>query len=132
MTTAEQTEAVNGVRVIIADDSTANLLVLKTMLKRMGIEANTAANGAEAVALAEEETPMLILMDINMPTMNGIEAAMVIRKNHPDARIPIVAVTAYPDSRQQSDYKLADFDTLIAKPVNMAVLKRLVSDYVDS
>lgn len=120
----------NGIRIIVADDSATNLMVLKGMLKKMGFVPDMAKNGVEAVALADGKQPTLILMDINMPQMDGIEAAILIRKNHPDARIPIIAVTAYPDSRHQTDYKLAAFDTLIAKPVNLDTLRRVVTEYL--
>ncbi|SPJ22718.1 response regulator [Palleronia abyssalis] len=116
--------------IIVADDSKSNLLVLEAMLKKMGLCPATAVDGIEAVALAEIDVPRLILMDINMPRMNGIEAAITIRARHPNVRIPIVAVTAYPDSRHQGDYALAEFDSLIAKPVNMTTLKRVVTDYL--
>lgn len=119
-----------GFHIIVADDNRTNLLVLKGMLKKLGFVPETAVNGTEAVALASSDVPTLILMDIHMPEMNGIEAAITIRQRHPDARISIVAVTAYPESRHQQEYKLAKFDMLIAKPVNLTTLKEIVEQYL--
>ena len=116
-------------RVIVADDNKVNLLVLTKMLARMGCRTDSAANGIEAVELFEREAPDMILMDLNMPEMNGIEAATAIRTKHPKNWLPIVAVTAHPDSRHQTEYERAEFDGLIAKPVNMKTLERIVGSY---
>ncbi len=132
MTTAETiaTRQESTAGVIIADDNKVNLLVLRKMLNKLGVTPRTAADGLEAVALADGEPPTLVLLDINMPRMNGIEAAAAIRKRHPNTDIPIIAVTAYADSQHQEDYRMAGFDTLIAKPVTMATLQRVLSDYL--
>lgn len=116
-------------RVIVADDSEVNLLVLTKMLARLGCATDRAVNGVEAVELSERKAPDMILLDLNMPEMDGIEAATAIRARHPRGTLPIVAVTAHPESRHQTAYARAEFDGLIAKPVNMATLERIVGSH---
>lgn len=119
------------INIIIADDNATNRFVLKGLLKRLGLTASVAVDGEKAIELAKEHRPTLILMDIQMPKMNGIEAAIIIRREFPEARVPIIAVTAYPDSAHLAEYEAADFDSLIAKPVTLSELKEVLSGYLD-
>lgn len=118
------------VNIIVADDNATNRFVLKGFLKRLGFMAHIAVDGAEAVELALAERPTLVLMDIQMPRMDGIEAAITIRRKCSGARIPIIAVTAYGDSRHLKEFELAEFDELIVKPVSITDLQRTLAEYL--
>lgn len=118
----------NQSAILVADDSPTNVFVLTAMLRSFGLSCRVAVDGAEAVRMAEAEPPSLILMDINMPKLNGIEAAVKIRASgQPTA---IVAVTAYPDSRHLAEFEEAGFDELIVKPVDLAALREIVRRYL--
>lgn len=122
---------VGPARIIVADDNPTNLLVVKTMLGKLGLTAETATNGAEAVELAERGPPAMILMDIHMPRMTGIEATAAIRARHPDADIRVVAITADPKVGDRSDYRSAGFEKLIAKPVRIETLTEVMQSFID-
>lgn len=110
-------------RILIADDSPTNVFVLTAMLRLFDFACRVASDGAEAVALAQAEAPALILMDINMPKLNGIEAAKRIRADRADR----VAVTAHPDSRHLAAFREAGFDALMVKPIDLATLREIVT-----
>lgn len=116
--------------ILIADDSPTNVFVLTAMLRSFGFACRAASDGAEAVAMAEAEAPALILMDINMPKLNGIEAARRIRARRADLPVAIVALTAHPDIRHLAAYKEARFDALMVKPVNLAALRGIVATFL--
>jgi twitching motility two-component system response regulator PilH len=80
-------------KVLIVDDSTAYRLRLRLLLRRLGHEAVTAANGLEALEMARAEQPELILMDIVMPGMNGYEATRSLGRDEATSHIPVIFVT---------------------------------------
>ena len=116
--------------ILIADDSPTNVYVLTAMLRSFGHACRVATDGAEAVAMAEAEPPELILMDIHMPKLSGIEAAKRIRAGRADRPLAIVAVTAHPDSRHLAAFKEAGFDALMLKPVELGALREIITRFV--
>ena len=105
--------------VLIIEDNEKNMKLVRDVLQVKGyatIEAGTAEDG---IRLANERKPDLVLMDIQLPGMNGIEALGVLRADAATAEIPVIAVTA---SVMQQDRKLiteAGFDGYIGKPINL-------------
>ena len=93
--TEESSEKVSeGHRILVAEDNTNNLLMILDMLSIKNHTVFVARNGQEAVDLAKSERPELILMDIRMPVMNGLEATEQLRKLPEFADTPIIALTA--------------------------------------
>ncbi|ADK82628.1 PAS domain-containing hybrid sensor histidine kinase/response regulator [Sediminispirochaeta smaragdinae] len=116
--TEEPEHAMEGRRILIAEDEMINRLFLSVLLKKAGhivIEAN---NGKEAVTQAIQHKPDLILMDLSMPVMDGIEAAKNIGMNKETAEIPIVAVTAYDSDEYKTKCKSVGMKGFLAKPVD--------------
>jgi two-component system sensor histidine kinase BarA len=120
----------DAVPVLVADDIPTNVFVLTAMLRSLGVATLSAADGAEAVQIATERRPALIFMDLQMPRMDGITAARHIRDAMPDQRVPIVAVTAFPEIRHLPDFEAAEFDDFLVKPVDLSVLRRAVDKWL--
>ncbi|MDB5429722.1 MAG: hypothetical protein JWP35_838 [Caulobacter sp.] len=113
------------VRVLAAEDNAVNQLVLRTLLQQFGIDPVIVGNGAEAVAAWEAEPWDLVLMDIQMPVMDGPTACHAIRAREAAtgrARTPIIALTANAMSHQVADYARAGMDGVVAKPIEIARL----------
>jgi signal transduction histidine kinase/DNA-binding response OmpR family regulator len=115
-------------RVLLAEDNEVNKRVALVMLERMGIDADVASNGREAVAHLSAASYDLLLLDCQMPEMDGYETARAIRQlDSPAAReIPIVAMTAH---AMKGDYKKcldAGMDDYLAKPVRMETLQAVL------
>ncbi|RYZ89119.1 MAG: response regulator [Proteobacteria bacterium] len=110
-------------RVLIVDDHQDNRLLLKLFLKKRGVETLEAANGKEAIEMACDKCPHLILMDLNMPIMDGFEATRQLTQMPATRLIPIVAVSALCNDPIQ-DKKAIDAGCIycLGKPV---VLKKL-------
>jgi CheY-like chemotaxis protein len=107
-------------RVLAAEDNTVNQLVLKTLLNQVGIEPVMVSNGAEAVIAWEEAEWDVILMDVQMPKMDGPTAARAIRAQELESgrgRTPIIALTANVMSHQLAEYIAAGMDGHVAKPI---------------
>ena len=110
-------------RVLYVDDNEANRALVCAVLCAQGIECDTVNDGAQGVEAARLGCWDVILMDIQMPVMNGLEATRAIRELPGRAGcVPIVAVTANTLSEQLADYEEAGLDDCIAKPVGMAEL----------
>lgn len=116
-------------KVLIADDydDIRDLIVL--VIEELGFEVIQARNGSEAVDLAVEHKPDLILMDLAMPFMDGIEATETIRSHEDLAHIPIVAITAF-GAQYADQARQAGCDQVIPKPVDIFTLKPLLDTYV--
>ncbi len=122
-----------GLRALAAEDNPVNQLVLKTLLAQIGIEATIVGDGLEAVKAWEEGAFDLILMDVQMPRMDGLEATKTIRqREHANnrARTPIVALTANVMSHQVEAYAQAGMDTFVGKPIAIADLYAAIAQCV--
>jgi two-component system cell cycle response regulator DivK len=105
--------------VLIVEDNERNLKLVRDVLQVKGystIEAGTAEDG---IKLASEKKPDLILMDIQLPGMNGIDALKVLRKDPATAKIPVVAVTASVMQQDRKHITEAGFDGYVGKPINV-------------
>ncbi|HEY3798006.1 MAG TPA: ATP-binding protein [Caulobacteraceae bacterium] len=112
-------------RVLAAEDNAVNQLVLATLLQQVGVTPVIVGNGAEAVTAWRETEWDLILMDIQMPLMDGCSAARLIREEERKGqrrRTPIIAVTANALSHQVARYRADGMDAVVSKPINAAEL----------
>ena len=112
-------------RVLAAEDNQINQLVLRTLLSQIGIEPTIVDNGADAVAAWDAGDWDLILMDVQMPVMDGPAATRAIRAREAAtgrAATPIVALTANAMSHQLEDYRAAGMNGFVAKPIEVAAL----------
>jgi len=85
-------------RILVVDDTEANRQILSLRLTRAGFEVETASNGAEAVSAAASNPPALVVMDMDMPVMNGLEATRALKSNPETASIPVISLTANSDA----------------------------------
>jgi CheY-like chemotaxis protein len=97
---------------------------------RYGYEVIEAANGEEGVSLAIEHKPDLVLMDIQMPVMNGFRAGKILRENPDTKHIKIIAVTSYAMKGDREKILKAGFDAYIAKPVDTKQLSQIVKELI--
>jgi signal transduction histidine kinase/CheY-like chemotaxis protein len=112
-----------SVRVLIVEDNAANLKVAVRMVERLGYRADIAANGAEAVSILERLSYDAVLMDCQMPEMDGYEATQLIRKNETaERRVPIIAMTAAAMSGDRERCLAAGMDDYISKPIKLHVV----------
>ena len=126
-------EAVSGTkRVLLAEDNVSNQKVTMTMLKRLGYEADVAANGIEALQALEHRQYDIVLMDLRMPEMDGLEATREIRSRWPDKRLMIIAITAFALQGDRERCLAAGMDDYISKPVRMNELAKLLGKYQTS
>ena len=124
-----------AIRVLAAEDNGMNQLVLKTLLNQVGVDPVMVADGRAAVLAWEKEPWDLILMDVQMPIMDGPTAAGVIRareKAEGRARTPIVALTANAMAHQVLEYKSAGMDDFVAKPIEAARLYTVIQTALDA
>jgi len=115
-------------KVLIVDDIFTNRLLLAEVLRSLDIEFDQAENGKEAIDAFEKIHYDLILMDIEMPVMNGLETTKFIREEMPDPknRVIIVALTAHNPQLFFEDFQDVGFDQLLTKPYSIDKLSELL------
>ncbi len=118
-----------GKKVLIVEDYTDTRNMMRFLLQRFGFEVYEAADGQEAVDQAKQIIPDLILMDISLPNMDGLQATQIIRKFDGFASIPIIAVTAYGESFYRQAIE-AGCDDLINKPLDFDKLEPYLNQYL--
>jgi len=118
------------VRVLLAEDNVINQQLMLALLRNAGHEVVIAENGRQAVDAVRREDFTLVLMDINMPELDGIEATRQIRSlPPPKCAVPIVALTAHAMTGVKEQYLEAGMDDYIAKPIKVAVVLATVASY---
>jgi two-component system cell cycle response regulator DivK len=105
--------------ILIIEDNDKNMKLARDVLKAKGYATLEAVTGEEGVKLAKEKVPDLVLMDIQLPGINGIEAFRQIRADAKTARIPVVALTASVTPTDRSEINAAGFDAFIGKPISL-------------
>ncbi len=116
--------------VLIVEDNDKNMKLARDVLQAKGYQTVEAITGEQGVKLARERKPDLVLMDIQLPGINGIEAFRQIRGDPATRSIPVVAVTASVTPTDRSAIAAAGFDAFLGKPINLKefldTVKRLV------
>lgn len=115
------------IRVLIVDDNNAAAKMLSMVVKLMGNEVRVASDGLEAIEIAEEFRPDVVLMDIGMPRMNGNEAARHIRQQSWGQDILMIALTGWGQDEDKRQTKEAGFNHHLVKPADPAELRQLIA-----
>jgi CheY-like chemotaxis protein len=110
--------------ILIVEDNEVNAMILRAMLRKHGYEPVLASNGEEGVEMTARHRPTLVLMDLQMPRLDGFAAALAIRAACPDAMPAIVAVTANAAADVREACRVAGFASVLSKPI---VLDELIA-----
>jgi signal transduction histidine kinase len=113
-------------RVLVVEDTPANQMLVSLVLQRRGHEVRLASNGREAVEAARREAFDVILMDVQLPEMDGFQTTAAIRALPDRTRVPIVAVTAHARAEDRQRCLAADMDGYLAKPLDVRELIAMV------
>ena len=116
--------------ILIVDDNPSNLKLLRVLLSGEGYEVRTALHAEEALTALESFKPALILMDIQMPGMDGLELTRRIKAQPATAAIPVIALTAYAMSGDEAKAKAAGCDAYVTKPIDTRTLPALIAKLI--
>jgi len=118
-------------KIMVVEDYDDTRLLLKQLFEGLGYGVLEASNGQEAVDIAEKEHPDLILMDLDLPILDGIAATQRIRQQTDLEHVPIVAVTAYPMSYTHVKAFAKGCNEYMAKPIDISELTEVVNRYLN-
>lgn len=130
----EVTYALKGARVLLAEDEHINRVLIETILQQLGVQVTAVASGEEAVKEACGGEYQLVLMDVQMDEMDGLEATKLIRKHESRAggHVPIIALTALVMSGDRERCLQAGMDDYLPKPVQRNELIKVLADFLTS
>ena len=124
-----QKTQIGPMRILLAEDNVSSQTVVRQMIKRLGCTVDVAANGIEALQALERQHYDLVLMDLRMPEMDGLEATRIIRQLWPDNGPKIIAITAYALRGDRERCLAAGMDDYISKPVRIEELAEVLKKY---
>ncbi|GAB5524167.1 MAG: hypothetical protein Roseis2KO_20390 [Roseivirga sp.] len=119
-------------KILIVDDNAINRKYALSVLKHGGWQIEEVEDGESALSLLANESFDLILMDIQMPGMDGFECLRRIRKDHADMHCPVLAVTAFSNEQDRDAFSQAGFQALITKPIKPSELRGAVAEWLSS
>ena len=117
-------------RVLIIDDNPQNLKLAKVILAAEGYEVKTAIDAEDALRILESFTPRLILMDLQLPRMDGLELTRRLKADPARREIIVIALTAYAMKGDDEKAFAAGCDGYISKPIDIDALPRVVAEYL--
>jgi CheY-like chemotaxis protein len=126
----ELTSQIRGARLLLVEDNEINRQVAQELLAGLGIDVTTAENGEEAIALLNEAQFDGVLMDMQMPVMDGVTATREIRKNPHFSKLPIIALTANVMVSEQNEFLNAGINDHIGKPIDPDSLVATLAKWV--
>ncbi|TNF99226.1 MAG: response regulator [Gammaproteobacteria bacterium] len=118
-------------RILIVEDNEKNLKLIRDLMLYAGYETMEAVTGEEGVEKANRESPDLVLMDIQLPGLNGIEALLQLRSNTLTENIPVVAVTASAMTEDEQRIQSAGFDGYLRKPIDIDQVLATVKEILE-
>ena len=113
--------------ILVVDDSADNLAVISLDLQEQGYRVVTASNGEDAIAIATQTMPNLILMDINLPELDGLAATRRIRENEALREVPVIAITAFGTEGFQRAAYDAGVSGYLTKPFDFDRMHQLIA-----
>ena len=116
--------------ILLIEDNEKNMKLARDLLRYHGFETIEATNAEDGVALAKERQPKLVLMDIQLPGMDGVTALGQLRADPTTARIPVCAMTASVMKEDRERFDKAGFDGFITKPIDVRLFPQQVRDAV--
>ena len=120
-----------GARILIVEDNDKNMKLFRDVLLAKGYRTVEATTGGAALAFAAEHAPDLVLMDIQLPDIDGVEALDRLRADVRTASVPVLALTAQAMEGDRERFLAAGFDGYISKPVNIAEFVAAVERHCD-
>jgi CheY-like chemotaxis protein len=118
----------SSARVLIVEDNPLNLKLVRDVLLMAGFEVIEARTGEDGVARAQDSQPDLILMDLQLPGVDGTQAMRTIKASPTGSRIPIVALTAFAMSEDRDRALRNGFDGYLSKPISVRDLPRQIAE----
>lgn len=116
-------------KILVVEDDIMNLQLILEILKAKGFTVHYAMDGIEAIDMAKKMLYDLILMDIELPRMDGIEATMIIKNMSNYKKVPIIALTAYAMRGDKERFLAAGLDDYISKPIDIADFMKKLEKY---
>lgn len=117
-------------KILIVEDNEKNLKLFRSLLNSQGYETVEARDGEEGVRLAKDQKPDLILMDIQMPVVDGITATRILKENPETKDIPVMALTSYAMKGDRDRFLSEGFVEYIAKPIKVDEFLEVVRRYL--
>ena len=121
-----------GGLILVVEDNPRNLRLVRDVLCYDGYEVIEASNAEDGVALTRQRRPDLVLMDIQLPGMDGMEAMLTLKSNEETVGVPVVAVTSFAMKNDRERAIEAGFDGYLAKPISIHELRDEVRKFVHS
>jgi two-component system, cell cycle response regulator DivK len=118
-----------GERVLIVEDNEKNMKLVRDVLQATGYSTLEATTGEEAIELSLSQAPALVLMDVQLPGIDGVEALEQLRQDERTSSIPVLALTAQAMSGDRDRFLDAGFDGYLSKPVDIAELLQAVREH---
>jgi two-component system, cell cycle response regulator DivK len=119
-----------GARILVVEDNAMNLKLVRDVLKHAGYDVVEATTGEQGVQLASECAPDLVLMDLQLPGIDGLEALRLLRDGEQDGHVPVVAVTAFAMKEDRARAVEAGFDGYLEKPISVRALPAQVKEFL--
>jgi two-component system, cell cycle response regulator DivK len=122
---------VSDARILVVEDNEKNMKLFRDVLQAAGYSTLEATTGGQAVELATEHVPDLVLMDIQLPDFDGVEALGRLRASDRTASLPVLALTAQAMEGDRDRFLAAGFDGYLSKPVNVVDFVATVKRYCE-
>ncbi len=120
----------NHHRILVVEDNPKNLKLVRDVLTHWGYDVIEASTGEDGVRLADEASPDLVLMDLQLPGIDGMEALRRIRQGNHNREVPVVAVTAFAMNEDRQRAFDGGFDGYVEKPISVRDLHHQVRDFL--
>lgn len=120
-----------GERILVVEDNPLNLKLLRDVLGAAGYNVLEATSGEEGLRVAAEQPPDLVLMDLQLPGIDGTETLLRLRRDSLESTVPVVAVTAFAMTEDHTRAERAGFDAYVEKPISVRSLVRQIRQLLD-